>query len=196
MALIRRPPFLELQLLMTDRLTRRPEYFQGTNQSSRVVRMNVRRRNCVNLREPFVQRRLTDVLQFLLDFAPQLPIGRRTIKQSAEKAFEIQRRTANKQRLSPTRTNIGNRYRGRIDILRNAKLNARLDNIEQMVWHCISLWARGLRGTDVHSAINRHGIKRDNLRADPPGKRNPDGRLADGGRAGKKPAVVEGGINQ
>src|SRR5262249_11392747 len=49
-ALIRWPAILKLQLLMTDRLTRRSIDFDRANEPARVVRMDVRRRNRIDLR--------------------------------------------------------------------------------------------------------------------------------------------------
>ena len=67
--LLRRPAFLELQLLMTDRLASRTVDFQRPDQPPRIVRMNVRCGNRIDLHQSIVERRLADLFELLLDLA-------------------------------------------------------------------------------------------------------------------------------
>ena len=98
-AFVGRPAFFELQLLMADRLAGGAIDFECADQPARVVRMDVRCGHRIDLRKSIVERLLADVLQFLLDFVAQLPIGRRAVEQAAQQALEIQRRAADEQRL-------------------------------------------------------------------------------------------------
>ena len=51
--------------------------------------------------------------------------------------------------------------------------------------------SRGLRGADIHAAVDGHRVERDDFRAKPLGERDTDGRFADGCRAAEEPAVLE-----
>ena len=86
-ALVGRPAFFELQLLMADRLAGGAIDFERANQPTRIVRVDVRRGDRIDLRQSVVERLLADVLELFLDFVAELPIGRRAVEQSAQQAF-------------------------------------------------------------------------------------------------------------
>jgi hypothetical protein len=47
----------------------------------------------------------------------------------------------------------------------HAEALARLDEIEQVVAHALALGACGLRGADVHAAVDQHRVEREDLGA-------------------------------
>ena len=62
LALFRSPAILELHLLMAQRLAGRAEHLQRPDHPPRIVRMNRRRRDGIDLHQPLVERRLADLL--------------------------------------------------------------------------------------------------------------------------------------
>ena len=84
---------------MAERLAGRAIDFERADQSPRVVRMNVRRGDRIDLRESLVERGLADFGELVFDLLAQFPIGGRPVEQAAEQALEIERRAADEEDL-------------------------------------------------------------------------------------------------
>src|SRR5688572_12644201 len=110
--------------------------------------------------QPIVKCLLTDLAKLLFDFVPELPIGGRALEQASQQAFEIQRRSADEQRLVAAGADFRDGGRRSIDVLRDAVFLVRFDNVQQMMRHYSSLGGRRLSRTDVHASIEGHRVER------------------------------------
>jgi len=134
---------------MTDRLPVAREYFQARFSRRVSVRMNVRRRNGSTLPQPLVQRRLDRRAVVPPQFRAAAANRQADHQTARAKAFEISGAYPDKQRLSPTRTNIAP-LRGASTYCATAKLTLG-STTWQMVRHRISALGPWASRTDVHS---------------------------------------------
>ena len=190
-ALVGRSTFFELGLLMAEGLAGGAIDFERADESPRVVRMDVRRGDGIDLRESLVERGLADFGELVFDLLAQLPVGGRAVEQAAEQTLEIERRAADEEDLFAAGVDLGHRGGGRFDVLGDAVLVGRLDDVEQMMRHGGAVCGRRLGGADVHAAIDRHRVERDDFGVESLGERDADACLADGGGAGQKPTIRE-----
>lgn len=153
--------------------------------------MDVRRGDGVDLRKPLVKCSLPDGGELVFDFVAEFPIGGRAIEETTQQAFEIERSATDEEHIAVASANVGNGGGGRLDILGNAVLVRRIDDIDEMMGHCGAVGGGWLGGADIHPAINRHRVERDDFGREPLGERDTDLRLADGGGASQEPAIRE-----
>ncbi len=97
-----RSALVEFHLLMTNRLTGNSVNLERPNQPPRVVGMQLRGRERVDLSESIVERLLAYPLQLFLDLRAKFPIGLWTVEQAPQERFEVQRRAAHKEHLAPS----------------------------------------------------------------------------------------------
>ena len=120
-----------------------------------------------------------------------MPVGRRPIEQASQQTLEVQRRTADEQRLLAAGADVGHCTRRRFDVLGHAELVLRIDDVDEVMRHDLPQSRGRLGRTDIHPAIDRHRVERNDLRTDPLGERNANGRLANRRGACEKPAIVK-----
>ena len=113
----------------------------------------------------------------------QFPVGRRTLEDAAKQPLEVERSSTDKEHLSPASSNLLNALVSLIEIAGEAEVVARVDQVDQVMRYGRTLLGRRLRRADVHTAIQRHGIERHNLRVNALAKLQANLGLARGGCA-------------
>jgi hypothetical protein len=129
---------------------------------------------------------------FRLDLPAKLPIGRRTLKNAAQQRFQVQRRPTHEQRFTPAFSHFRRSLMGQIDVLRNAELFGRRDQIEQMVRHGGAVLATRLGRADIEATIDGHRVEREDFAPQQLGQFHAHARLAAGRWAGEEPGVGQG----
>ena len=132
-------------------------------------------------------------MQFAETFSPSdlfqlgatIPIGGWPREQSPEQSLEVKWRAADEQHFTATTANLPHGVVCKCEVLCNAEIFPRIDDIDEMMRNSLTLGRARLRRADVHAAIDGHRIERDDLRIDPPGQFNSDGRFPAGGRTGQ-----------
>ena len=182
----------ELRLQAADRLARAMINLERADQPPRVVRMQPRRSRRIDRRQSGMQ------CAPILPAGQSLPIRRENPNRPAGRRTSLA--TCAFRYSGDPPTNSGRRPRSRIcwtaclrriDILGNAEILGRLEQIEQMMRHGLPLGRRRFGRADIEPAIDGHRIQRQNLAADPPRQFDRDRRLAGSRRAGEKPTFVE-----
>jgi hypothetical protein len=120
----------------------------------------------------------------------EFPIGGRAVEDSPQQRLQVQRRPADEQHLAPAPPDLLDAPVRRFEVLRQAEILVRLDNVNQVVRNRAPLVGRRLGRADVHCTVYRHRIERNDLRADPSGKLDAHSRLSGGGRAGEEPGLM------
>src|SRR5207244_3272965 len=117
----------------------------------------------IDQREALVQGVLPDRAEFLDNLAAEIPVSLWAFEKTPQQRFEIQRRAADEQNFLARRTQLGDFGVCRREVARHAEFFAGIDEIQEVVRDAAALVGRWLGGADVHPAVERHRVERDNL---------------------------------
>ncbi len=108
-------------------------------------------------------------MQFVVAQAAQLiaklRIRSRPLEHSFKERFKIERRTAGGDQGDVPVARIGDHLIGQLDESGDGERLIRLDNVDQVVSHELTLSHGWLGRTDIHAAIDLHGINAKDLGA-------------------------------
>lgn len=160
------------------RLPAQHEHFERPLDPLRIVRREPRGRVGIDLREPRVQGGPAIARGFRIESRAHVRIGAGQVVEPLRQRLVVQHRAAREQRRAAARGDltdqaqrVGAETRGRIRV-------GRIDDVDQMVRHARALFARRLRGADIHVAVDERRIDADDLDRAARGERQRRGRLA------------------
>ncbi len=165
--------------------------FQGANDPPLVVRVQARGRERIELREPRVQGRAP--LQAGLGFKllAEVRVGAGPFEQTAKQGLEIEGRTSHEHSPTPPRHDLCDHVDGPAPILRHAGRFPGVEHVDQVMRNSLALGEGRFCRADIHAAIKRHRIERDDLGPDPARQRDTNGRLPRGCRSGQVNGVMK-----
>ena len=99
--------------------------------------------------------------------------------------LEVERGPADEQHALAPRLDLGDRLPGPAPVLGDAGRFPGVEHVDQVMRNSPPLRQRRLGGADVHPAVERHRVERDDLGPEPARQRHADRRLARRGRAGQ-----------
>ena len=129
----------------------------------------------------------------LFPFPAEVPVCGGTFKDASQKRTQVEASPTDKQWHTVSFQDGVTRFERRSQKLSCGKLFVWFPQVEQVMRHRSPLcWGR-FRGSDIHPAIDRHGVETDDLSSDLTGETDPDGGLPRGGRPGQEPGLLEYG---
>lgn len=164
---------------------------EGTDDAAEIVRVESCCGDRINAGEPSVEPFRSLSAGFVFELPPELPVCRGTLEDAPEDAPEVQAGAADKQRRPAAGANLLADLGGGTDVLREAELFVRFEDVDQMVRDCGALVRGRFGGPHVHSAIQGHRVERDDLRIESAGQFQGERGLAAGGRPADKTAFPE-----
>ncbi len=203
---------LELHLLVADRLAGLAVDFERADQSPRVVGVNLRGGQRVDLLKAVVEYPRRQGGGLLFDLTPQRPVGGGPLEEPTEQALQIERSPADEQDLAATRTDLLGGSPGGSEVLGDAEFVAGVHEVDQVVRHPLAIGGAWFGGADIHAAIDGHRVERQDLGPQSPRPQTPRPQspstqtlgqgdahpgFSHGGGPGEEPAVfAKEGIGQ
>ncbi len=139
----------------------------AADDSPPVVRVQPRRCGRVERFQPLMKRPVAAFKSFLFQSLAQTWVGRRSFKQAPQQGFQIHGGPPDEDNAFAPGLNFLDDRCGPAAIIRHACLLPWVQHIDQVMRHSPTLGQRGFGSPDVHTAIESHRVKRDDLGIQP-----------------------------